>query len=84
MFTKISTIDNLQGLKYLHHQKKKVRISSFFYSFTEHPASMYMFKINIENTKRMSKFCSKLTITTPERRQGDRSSVFAVNFERIS
>ena len=45
---------------------------------------MYMFKINIENTKRMSKFCSKLTITTPERRQGDRSSVFAVNFERIS
>ena len=34
----------------------------------EYPASIYLFKFNIKNTRTMCEICSKLTIKTPERR----------------
>ena len=33
-----------------------------------HPASMYLFKVNIRNTRKRCDICSKLTIKPPERR----------------
>ena len=48
------------------------------------PASNCMFKVNNRNIRRRCEIWSKLTIKTPERRYGCRSSVFIVNFEYIS
>ena len=48
------------------------------------PAGIYLYKVYNENTQTMCEICSKLTIKTPERRQGRRSGVFIVNFEQIS
>ena len=45
----------------------------------ESPVNKYMLKVSNQNTRKSS----KLTITTPERRQWRRSFIF-VNFERIS
>ena len=42
-----------------------------------------MLKVNNRNTGRCQIY-SKLTIKTPERRQGRRSGVFVVSFEHIS
>ena len=46
----------------------------------ESPVNKYMLKVSNQNTRKSS----KLTITTPERRQWRRSFIFIVNFERIS
>ena len=48
-------------------------------------AGIYIFKVNNGNTRTrcMLKICSKLTITTQERRQWRRSGVFIVNFEHL-
>ena len=56
------------------------------YSSNILPASNYMFKVNNRNTRATCKICSKLTIKTPERGQGQwrRSGVFIVNIEHIS
>ena len=35
-----------------------------------YPAGIYLFKANNRNTRTMCEICSKLTIKTPERRQG--------------
>ena len=48
------------------------------------PANIYLFKINIGNTRIMYEICSKLAIKTPERRQWRRSGVFMINFEQVS
>ena len=40
-----------------------------------------MFKVNNRNRKDI---CSRLTIKTPERRHGRRTSIFIVKFEYIS
>ena len=48
------------------------------------PAGIYLLKVNNRNTRTRCEICSKLTIETPERRQGRRSGVFIVNFEQIS
>ena len=45
------------------------------------PASIYLFKVNNENTKTMREICSKLTINTSVRRG---FAVFIVNFEQVS
>ena len=50
----------------------------------EYPASIYLFKFNIKNTRTMCEIWSKLTIKTPERRHWSRSGVFIVNYEQIS
>ena len=34
----------------------------------EHPANVYLFKVNNKNTRKMCEICSKLTIKTAERR----------------
>ena len=49
-----------------------------------YPASMYLFKVNNRNTRKMCEICAKLTMKTPERLQNCRSGVFIVNFEHIS
>ena len=49
-----------------------------------HPAGIYLFKVNNRNTRTRCEICSKLTINTPERRQWRHSGVFIVNFEHIS
>ena len=41
-------------------------------------------KLKIDPLEQGMKICSKLTITTPERRQWRRPGVFLVNFEQIS
>ena len=49
-----------------------------------YPAGIYLVKVNDRNTRTRCDVCSKLTIKTLERRHWRRSSVFIVNFERIS
>ena len=46
------------------------------YTRNSSPANIYLFKINIRNTKKKCEICSKLTIEAPERL----STVFFVNF----
>ena len=45
---------------------------------------IFLFKVNIKNTRTMCEICSKLTIKTLKRRQLRRPSVFIVNFEQVS
>ena len=47
------------------------------------PVGVYLLKVNNRDTRTKNKICSKLTIKTPERRQGRHSSIFIVNFEHI-
>ena len=47
-------------------------------------ASIYLLKVNNENTRTKSEICPKLTIKTPERLQLRRSGVPIANFEQIS
>ena len=47
-------------------------------------AGIYFFKLSNGNTISLCETCSKLTITTPERRQWHRSGHFIVTFEKIS
>ena len=53
-------------------------------SVIRNPANKYMLKFNNRNTRKNCEVCSKLKITTPERRQGLSSGVFIVDFERTS
>ena len=46
----------------------------------QHPASIYLLKVNNRNTTERCEICSELIKKTPERR---RSGVFTVNFEHI-
>ena len=39
-------------------------------------ANIYLFKINDRKSRKSCEICSKLTIKTPERRQGRRFGVF--------
>ena len=59
----------------------------FFFGMVDHcnafPASIYLLKFNIKNTKTRCEICSMLTIKTPERCHWRRSCVFIVNFEYI-
>ena len=48
------------------------------------PTGIYLFLVNIRNTKTRSEMCSKLTINIPERRQKCCSGASLVNFEPIS
>ena len=47
-------------------------------------AGIYLFKVNNENNRTRCETCSKLTATTPERRQWRRSDDFIVNFQQTS
>ena len=47
-------------------------------------ANIYLFKVNIKNTRIMSEIYSELTINTSERYQWYCSDIFIVNFEQIS
>lgn len=55
----------------------------FAIATTVHPASIYSFKVNKENNKRMCDTFSKPKIKTPERHHWRRSDVFIVKFEKI-
>ena len=48
------------------------------------PAGIYLLKVNNRNTRTRCEICSKLTLKTPQGRDGRRSGVFIVNFEHIS
>ena len=48
------------------------------------PASIYLFKVNYENTIPICEICSKLAIRTSEWYHWQRSGLFFVNFEQIS
>ena len=48
------------------------------------PSQHLLVQSNSRNTRKKCEVCSKLTITTPERRHWHRSTVFIVNFEHIS
>ena len=48
----------------------------FSCSFILYPASIYLFKVNNENTRAVCKICPKLTIKTPERSHWRRSGAF--------
>ena len=50
----------------------------------EIPVGIYLLRVNTRNTWTRCEICSKLTITTPDRRQWRRSGVFIVNFEHVS
>ena len=50
----------------------------------EIPVGIYLLRVNTRNTWTSCEICSKLTITTPDRRQWRRSGVFIVNFEHVS
>ena len=52
--------------------------------FSQHPANIYLFKVNNKKIREMCEICSKLTIETPERYQWQWSGVFIVYFEHIS
>ena len=54
-----------------------------FFAESINPVGIYLFKVNIGNT-RMCEICSKLTIKTLERRKWHRSDVVIINFEQIS
>ena len=41
------------------------------------PANIYLFKVKNRNTRKSCEICSKLTIKTPERRQGHSSRLKA-------
>ena len=49
----------------------------------EIPVGIYLLRVNTRNTWTRCEICSKLTITTPDRRQWRRSGVFIVNFEHL-
>ena len=49
----------------------------------EIPVGIYLLRVNTRNTWTRCEICSKLTITTPDRRQWRRSGVFFVNFEHL-
>ena len=61
----------------------------YFYSIWKHPqffsipVGIYLPKVN-KNTRTRCEICSKLTITTPARRQWRLTVVVIVNFEHIS
>ena len=63
----------------------KFLFSSKAAKIPDNPSKHYLFKVNNKNTRRRCvKTCSKLIITTPERRQSrHRSGVFSVKFEYI-
>ena len=52
------------------------------------PAGNYMFKVNNRNTRTRCEICSKLTIKTPERRQGSLRSLWQkwsfISYDTIS
>ena len=48
-----------------------------------YPANIYLFKVNIRNTRKRCEICSKLMIKTPERRQWRRFGVSIVNFDVV-
>ena len=52
-----------------------------WYKSDSYSANIYLFKVNNRNTRKRYEICSKLAIKT---RQCLRSSVFIVNFERLS
>ena len=49
----------------------------------KYPANIYLLKVSNRNTRKRCEIFSKLTITTPGRRQWRRSVVFIVNFEHL-
>ena len=69
---------------------KYFRVDERFHTFTReksssnHPANVYLFKVNNRNTRKRCEICSKLTIKTTERSHWRRSGVFIVNFEHIA
>ena len=52
-------------------------------SINPFPAGIYLFKVNIKNTRIMCEICSELTIKTSQQCQYC-SGIFIVNFEQIS
>ena len=61
-----------------HHLKR----CELFFDVVVTPASIYLFKVNSENTRAMCEICSKLPIKTPERRQRRGSCAFIINFKQ--
>ena len=48
------------------------------------PADIYLFKVNLGNTRVMCETCSQSTIKTPEIQHWRRFGVCVVNFEHIT
>ena len=55
----------------------------FQFSWRANIASIYLFKVNIRNTRTRYDICSKLTIKTPEQRHWSRSVVIIITFEHM-
>ena len=51
---------------------------------SQFPMSIYLFKVNNQNTRVIYEICSELTRKTPERHQRECSGVFIINFKQIS
>ena len=49
----------------------------------EHPAGIYLLKINNRNTKTRCEISSKLTLKIPERHHWRRSRIIIVTFEHV-
>ena len=62
--------------------RETTRIYHVYYSQSRFV--LLMMKGKFHDCRKKCEICSKLTIKTPERRQWRRSSVFIINFERIS
>ena len=73
------TLDNTQGFfRALLNHSMKVKHQ------IQHPACIFLLKFNNISTRKRWEICSKLTIKTPERRNGTVLVYFFVNFEHIS
>ena len=83
----IVTLDNFTILNSWYKQNKwksnrtnKIRWFPWDFLIETFPAGIYLLKVNNRNSRTRCEICSKLAITTPERRHW---RVFIVNFKHI-
>ena len=77
-YLKWDTEKAIDFLDTLNSDKLKLKLLSMLLALTEssrahqicYSAGNYLFKVNNSNTRTRCEICSKLTIKTPERRQG--------------
>ena len=59
---------DLASLHSPHEQGEKTHFLNFRLFCDKYPTGIYLFKVSNMNTRTRCEICSKLTITTPERR----------------
>ena len=84
----INSISTTQDWRTLHKLTlgwlKKLKYHNAVWYPSCYPVNIYLFKVNIRNTRKKCETCSELRIKTTQRRQWRRSAVFIGNFEHTS